>query len=86
MKSILRYFPILLLIILSSSCKKDPPPVLTISSEQLTLAYTASTSTITIKSNYSWSLNSSADWLTVTPLSAVSESSVTVVSKENKTY
>lgn len=86
MKSLLKYFLFVLLLVVSVSCKKDPPPVLTISSEQLTLDYTASTSTITIKSNYSWSLSSSADWITVSPMSSLNESSVTVVAKENKTY
>lgn len=67
------------------SCKKDPLPVLTLSADKIVFSNKTSTETISVSSNYNWSISNDSDWISITPTSSTGESTVKISATENNT-
>ena len=58
---------------------QSPSPYLTLSAAEIHLAYNSgANATVTIQSNVNWSINETADWLTVSPSSGTGTETVTL--------
>jgi len=81
MKKLLYILTVALLVV---ACKDEESPYLTLSPSSLTFDASASSQTISIKSNTTWTLTPSADWYTISPTSGSGDAEVTVTVQQYK--